>query len=113
MRAGNFLSMMWQQAEPWQLAAAIVCGIIVGVIYFESLHWSVMRLNESKHKIRMFVGVALFRIILFFAVLVLVSQRNVVIILLYVITFFLTKTVVIAVERNRAIAADDEEKKHD
>lgn len=113
MKGGNFLAQMWQQAEPWQLAAALILGVIVGIIYFESLHWSVVHLTKSKHKIRMFAGVALFRIVLFFSVLVLISQRNAVIILLYVVAFFITKVAVIAVEKNRALTADEEEKKND
>jgi len=113
MQHGNYLAVLWQQTELWQLAAALICGVIVGVIYFESLHWSVVHLTRSKHKIKMFASVALFRIILFFSVLALISQRNAILILFYVTAFFLTKIAVIAVEKNRETTTDHKEKADD
>ena len=84
----DLLSIMWQQAELWRLVTAFFAGMLVGYIYFSSLHWSIKHLGEFKHKYRMFATVALLRISLFFAVLVLVCQRNVIVILCYILAFF-------------------------
>lgn len=88
------LELMWQQAENWRLITAAICGIIVGIIYFYSLRWSVNKMSETSHKFRLFGLTALCRIALFFGVLILIGHRNVAVILLYVGTFFLTKVAI-------------------
>ena len=103
MKFSGYLSVMWNNMETWQLLAAIVCGILVGFIYFQSLRWSVNRLSESKHKVRMFASVALCRILLFFGVMVLIAQRNVVVILIYVLCFYFTKVAIIAFEKGHIL----------
>ena len=100
----DFIRIMWEQAEIWRIILAFISGIIVSCIYFGSLHWSLKHLSEFKHKYRMFATIALLRISLFFAVLVLISQRNVVIILFYLLAFFITRVIIIW----RVKVADDE-----
>lgn len=113
MNSGMFLLTMWQQAGQWQLVLAFLCGILVGVIYFKSLRWSIEHLNEGKHKLRMFAGAALLRIILFFGIMALVSQRNVAVILIYVISFFITKMVIMIIEKGRMLKDTTEENADD
>ncbi|MBR6356247.1 MAG: ATP synthase subunit I [Alphaproteobacteria bacterium] len=102
MNSGS-LELMWQQAENWRLIAAAICGIIVGVIYFYCLRWTVNKMSETSHKFRLFGLTALFRIGLFFGVLVLIGHRNVAVILLYVVAFFFTKAAIIWKEKNNFI----------
>ena len=66
MNSVSFWENMWQQVEIWRLIMAFVLGGVIGCVYFKSLQWSINKLSETKHKIRMFAGVALFRIVLFF-----------------------------------------------
>ena len=87
----DLLNTLWQQTEIWRLFATFFAGIIVGYVYFASLHWSIEHLGEFKHKYRMFATVALLRMSMFFAVLVLACQRNVILILLYILAFFFTR----------------------
>ena len=103
---GSFLELMGQQAENWRLVAAVVSGIIVGIIYFYSLRWSVNHLSELKHKLKIFALTALCRMALFFGVLILIGHRNVAVISLYVIAFFITKVVIIWFEKSRFIKDD-------
>lgn len=110
MNAGSYLYQMWQQAAVWQLAAAVVFGAAVGVIYFQSLRWSLNRLSETKHRIRMFTGVALLRIMLFFGVLVLIARHNPLIVLIYVLVFFVTKMIIVVREKSRIIKFEPEDK---
>ena len=107
----GFLELMWQQAENWRLVAAAVCGVIVGIIYFYSMRWSINRMGELSHKMKFFAVTALLRIALFFGVLVLIGQRNVAVILLYVLAFFLTKVVIIWREKKKYVSAFEEENK--
>lgn len=107
---GSFLELMWNQAESWRLAMAVLSGIIVGMIYFYSLRWSVNHLSELKHKLKIFALTALCRMALFFGVLMLIGHRNVAVISLYVIAFFFTKVVIIWIEKSRFIKDDDEQK---
>lgn len=107
---GSFLELMWQQAENWRLAVAVLSGIIVGIIYFYSLRWSVNHLSELKHKLKIFALTALCRMALFFGVLMLIGHRNVAVISLYVIAFFFTKVVIIWIEKSRFIKDDGEQK---
>lgn len=102
------LELMWQQAENWRLVVAAICGVIVGIIYFYSLRWTVNRMGETSHKFRLFGLTALCRIALFFGVLVLIGHRNVAVILLYVVAFFLTKVVIIWKEKGYFIKDDAE-----
>ncbi len=95
------LELMWQQAENWRLVAAVLCGVIVGAIYFYCLRWTVNKMSETSHKFRLFGLTALFRIALFFGVLVLVGHRNVAVILLYVVAFFFTKAAIIWKEKGK------------
>lgn len=97
------LELMWQQAENWRLIAAAVCGVIVGAIYFYCLRWTVNKMSETSHKFRLFGLTALFRIGLFFGVLVLIGHRNVAVILLYVVAFFFTKAAIIWKEKGKFI----------
>ncbi|MBR1825914.1 MAG: ATP synthase subunit I [Alphaproteobacteria bacterium] len=97
------LELMWQQAENWRLITAAICGIIVGIIYFYSLRWTVNKMSETSHKFRLFGLTALCRIALFFGVLVLIGHRNVAVILLYIGTFFLTKVAIIWKEKGKFI----------
>lgn len=106
----GFLELMWQQAENWRLIAAVISGIIVGIIYFYSLRWSVNHLSELKHKLKIFALTALCRMALFFGVLILVGHRNVAVISLYVIAFFITKVVIIWFEKSRFIKEDEKPK---
>ena len=107
---GSFLELMWNQAENWRLAVAVLSGIIVGIIYFYSLRWSVNHLSELKHKLKIFALTALCRMALFFGVLMLIGHRNVAVISLYVIAFFFTKVVIIWIEKSRFIKDDGEQK---
>ena len=97
------LELMWQQAENWRLIAAAIGGIAVGIIYFYCLRWTVNKMSETSHKFRLFGLTALFRIALFFGVLVLIGHRNVAVILLYVVAFFFTKAVIIWKEKGKFI----------
>ena len=67
-------------------------------------------LGDTKHKIRLFAGVALLRILLFFGVLVLIAQHNPVVVLLYVLAFFVTKMLIVVREKSRIIKFDEEQK---
>ncbi|MBR3675846.1 MAG: hypothetical protein IKN71_01770 [Alphaproteobacteria bacterium] len=107
----GFLELMWQQAENWRLVAAAVCGVIVGIIYFYSMRWSINRMGELAHKMKFFAVTALLRIALFFGVLVMIGQRNAAVILLYVLAFFLTKVVIIGLEKKKYVSAFEEENK--
>ena len=107
---GSFLEQMWQQAESWRLVVAVLSGIIVGIIYFYSLRWSVNHLSELKHKLKIFALTALCRMALFFGVLMLIGHHNVAVISLYVIAFFITKVVIIGIEKSRFIKDDGEQK---
>ena len=93
MSDSQLWQIMWQQAGVWRSILALVCGVVVSVIYFMSLHWSVKRLNNNKarHRIKLFAGAAVLRIALFFGVLVLVAQKNILLIAVYVVAFFITK----------------------
>ena len=98
----NFmLGDMWNQAEMWRIIAAAVSGIIVGIIYFYSLRWSINHMNERAHKMRFFILVALCRMSLFFGVLYLIGNRNIAVISVYVLAFFLTKVMVVLREKGR------------
>jgi hypothetical protein len=103
---GSFLELMWNQAESWRIAAAIIGGIVVGIIYFYSLRWSVNHLSELKHKLKIFALTALCRMALFFGVLILIGHRNVAVISLYVIAFFITKVIIMWFEKARFIKDD-------
>jgi len=107
---GNFLELMWQQAENWRILTAAICGIVVGVIYFYSLRWSVNHLSELNHKLKIFALTALCRMALFFGVLILIGHRNVTVILIYVAAFFITKVFIIWFEKARFIKDDGKHK---
>ncbi len=102
-----------ENAEIWRMTAALVLGIVVGWAYFSILRLSIQKLSESKHKVRMFAGWALLRILMFFGGLVLIANRNVVVILIYLVSFFITKTVVIGRVRHDLLTEKTEEKAHD
>lgn len=107
----GYLGLMWQQAENWRLAIAIISGVVVGLIYFYTMRWSINRVGELAHKMKFFALTALFRIALFFGVLVLISHRNVAVILLYVLAFFLTKVGIIWFEKRKYVRDFEEEGK--
>ena len=107
----GYLELMWQQAENWRLIAAAVSGVIVGLIYFYSLRWSIERIGELSHKLKFFAVTALLRIALFFGVLVLISHRNVAVILIYVLMFFITKAGIIWIEKKRYTEDKTEDEK--
>ena len=93
MNDSQLWQMMWQQAGIGHFVLALICGVIVSIIYFMSLKWSINRLNNNKarHRIKLFAGAAVLRIALFFGVLVLVAQKNILLIAAYVTAFFITK----------------------
>ena len=95
--------LMLQQSGYLHLLLAIICGIIVGIIYFSSLRWSINRMEHCKHKFTMFAGVALLRIALFFIVLILIAGKNkdIAAIVLYVLAFFASKATIIWREKKR------------
>lgn len=105
----EYFELMWQQAEEWRLVAAFVSGLLVGIIYFYSLRWSIERSGELAHKFKVYALVALCRIALFFGVLILIGHRNIAVILLYILAFFLTKIVIIWYEKKRYVAEDNKE----
>lgn len=111
MGADSYLMQMWRQMAIWQLWAAPLCGALVGVVYFQSLRWSLNHLSATKNKIRLFASVALLRILLFFGVLVLIAQHNPVVVLLYVLVFFVTKMIIVVREKGRIVKFDEEQKK--
>ncbi len=110
MSTEAYFIQMWRQAEIWQIIAAFFCGLLVGVIYFQSLRWSLDRLSKAKHKIRFFASVAMLRILLFFGVMMLIAQRNPVVVLLYVLAFFVTKMVIVIREKGQIIKFETEKK---
>ena len=107
----DFWTQMWNDAETWRLMMAVICGIAVGVIYFYSLRWSINHLSETKHRFGLFGLVALFRIVLFFTVLVLIGHRNIAVIMLYLLAFFLTKIVIVGIEKGNLITEKQGEAK--
>lgn len=107
--SSGYLEQMWQQAEEWRLIAAFVGGFLVGLIYFYGLRWSINSTGVLAHKFKIYAIVALFRIALFFGVLILIGHRNIAVILLYILAFFLTKVVIIGIEKRRYIADDKKE----
>ena len=90
---------LWQQAGWLQLTMAAISGIIVSVVYFGSLRWSIEHLAKTKHKIALYAGVALVRIFLFFGVLVAVSGRNIAVVLIYVVVFFISRVIVFMLDK--------------
>ncbi len=111
MGADSYLMQMWRQMALWQMFAAPLCGALVGVVYFQSLRWSLNHLSVVTHKVRLFASVALLRILLFFGVLVLIAQHNPAVVLLYVLVFFITKMLIMAREKGRIVKFDEEQKK--
>lgn len=111
MGADSYLIQMWRQMALWQMLAAPLCGALVGVVYFQSLRWSLNHLSAVKHKVRLFASVALLRILLFFGVLVLIAQHNPAAVLLYVLVFFITKMLIMVREKGRIVKFDGEQKK--
>ena len=103
----GYLEQMWQQAEEWRLIIAFLGGIIVGLVYFYSLRWSINHYGELEHKFKIYALTALCRIALFFGVLVLIGHRNIVVILLYILAFFLTKIAIIWLEKRKYMAEDN------
>ena len=111
MNADSYIMQMWRQMALWQMWAAPLCGALVGVIYFQSLRWSLNHLSAAKHKVRLFASVALLRILLFFGVLVLIAQHNPLAVILYAAAFFITKVAVVVYEKGRIVKFDEEQKK--
>lgn len=107
----GFWTQMWNDAETWRLIMAVFCGMVVGIIYFYSLRWSINHLSETKHRIGLFGLTALFRIVLFFAVLVLIGHHNIAVIMLYLLAFFLTKVVIVGIEKGNLISENKEKNK--
>ncbi len=107
--SSGYLEQMWQQAEEWRLIAAFVGGILVGLIYFYSLRWSINHGGELTHKFKIYAVVALLRMALFFGVLILIGHRNIAVILLYILAFFLTKVAIIGIEKRRYVEEDKKE----
>lgn len=103
MEINDILHYLFSESSLWRMIVAAICGAGVGMIYFESLRWSIKKLNTSKHRISMFASVAICRIALFFGVLILVGHRQISLILIYLVAFFLMKILVIWVEKRRII----------
>ncbi len=95
---------IWAQTEFWQLLFAGISGIVVGVIYFESLRYSLSRLAEVKRKFAWFGFIALLRICLFFGVMILVAGKNIVLITIYLLLFFITRMIILGLEKKRLTA---------
>ena len=98
-----YLEQLWQLASVPEMGLASVCGVVVGIIYFECLRWSVEHLygENQKHRYGLFAMLALFRIAMFFGVLVLIAKRNVILIMCYILAFFITKGVIVWIEKKR------------
>ena len=96
---GTLLLELWEQAGAAQLILAAISGMVVSVVYFGSLRWSIEHLAKTKHKIALYGGVALVRILLFFGVLVAVSGRNIAVVLIYVVVFFISRMIVFALDQ--------------
>lgn len=96
----NFLN---HEVNIWRFVLAAICGAGVGIVYFESLRWSIKKLNTSKHRISMFASVAVCRIALFFGVLVLIADRDISVILIYLASFFIIKMLIIWFEKRQII----------
>ena len=94
MNTESYLAQMWQQAETWQIAAALFGGLAVGVVYFQSLRWSLNHLSGTKHKIRLFAS----------------AHRNPAVILLYVLAFFVMKMAVMLREKGQIVKFETEKK---
>ncbi len=109
MNSISVWQLMWEQADYFRLGIAILCGIFVGIVYFQSLRWSVNRIHTFKHKWSIFGGIALLRIALFFGVMILVAHKNMVLLLTYLGAFFITKLFVIWYEK-RALIIDKSER---
>lgn len=103
MNSATVWTTMWQQADIWRILFALISGVVVGFIYFQSLRWSVNRIHTFKHKWTVFGVVALFRIALFFTVLVLVAGKNIALLVIYLLAFFFTKIIIIWQEKHRLI----------
>ena len=95
----------WKDVELWRWLLAFVSGVGVGMIYFESLKWSISKLGNCKHRISLFAGVALCRILLFLGVMVLIANHNIAVVIVYVVSFFITKMIFITLTKK---AFDDD-----
>ena len=104
---------LWEQAGAAQLILAAISGMIVSVVYFGSLRWSIEHLAKTKHKIALYGGVALLRILLFFGVLVAVSGRNIAVVLIYVVVFFISRVIVFALDRKHFLHENTDEGSED
>lgn len=99
---------LWKQAGTTQLVIVAISGLIVGAVYFGSMRWSIAHLAQTNHKIALYTGVALLRIILFFGVLVMVADRNIAVILVYLLAFFISRMLAIAIDRKHFFNAKED-----
>lgn len=99
----GIVNFLYHEVNIWPILTAVICGAGVGIVYFESLRWSIKKLDTSKHRISMFASVAVCRIALFFGVLVLIADRSISIILIYLASFFITKMFIIWFEKKQII----------
>lgn len=104
---------LWEQAGTLQLILAAISGMVVSVAYFGSMRWSIEHLAKTKHKIALYSGVALLRILLFFGVLVAVSGRNIAVVLIYVVVFFISRVIVFAIDRKHFLQENLNKEEHD
>jgi len=96
-------NLMLQESGNWHLLAALVCGVVVGIVYFNMLRWSITHMSNRKHKFAFFAIVALCRIAIFFGVLILLAGKNkdIAAIVLYVVAFFISKVVIVWREKKK------------
>ena len=99
----GIVNFLYHEVNIWPIFMAAICGAGVGIVYFESLRWSVKKLSVSKHRISMFASVAACRIALFFGVLALIADRKISVILVYLLFFFITKMFIIWFEKKQII----------
>lgn len=110
MNTAGFWSELWSQTPLWQILLALISSIVVCIVYFQSLRWSINHLNDFKYKMRMFALVTIARISLFLGVMVLVCERNIILIMTYLIVFFITRMIIVGTERNHVIKQKDTKK---
>lgn len=99
----DLLSELWHQISALRLLLTIVCGMLVGIVYFGSLRWSLEYMVQVKHKIALYAGVAFLRILLFFGVLVALADHNAIIVMVYVFVFFISRAVFFVIDRKRIL----------
>ncbi|MBP5353325.1 MAG: hypothetical protein J6Y91_06160 [Alphaproteobacteria bacterium] len=108
------LTELWQQTEMMHLAIAAVSGLLVGAAYFGSLRWSIDHMAQSKHKIAVYAGLAVLRIMLFFGILIAIAGDDLTLIAVYVVAFLVMRMAAFALDRKHFLQQEQEKKtEHD